>query len=128
MRPLSNATSPVVRASSVGLVVAVLSTSLMASVEAGITRRFSASSTIDLADGIRYQKGTMRTTGGSQAVRVATVDPTHPELCRLRSLLSNDLVVQRERPTQLVRRKSGPTLRAMVATNGDMSTRQRVDA
>ena len=118
---------PLVRAASIGLVVAVISSALVTSVEAGITRPFSPSSTVELSDGIRYQKGTMRTSGGIQAVRVATVDPANPGV-RLRSLLSNDLVVQRERPTQLVRRKSGPTLRAMVATNGDMSTRQRVDA
>jgi hypothetical protein len=115
------------RALSVGLSVAVLSSLLVADVQAGITRPFSPSSTILLADGIRYQKGTMYTNGGKQTVRVARVDTTNPNV-RLRSLLSNDLVVGRERPTALVRRKATPTLRPMVATNGDMSLRQRVDA
>ena len=47
---------------------------------------------------------------------------------RLRSLLSNDLVVGRERATQLAQRLSAPGMVAMVATNGDMSTEGRVDA
>jgi hypothetical protein len=118
---------PLTRAITVGLSVAVLSSLLIADVQAGITRPFSASSTVMLADGIRYQKGTMRTNGGKQTVRVARVDTTNPNV-RLRSLLSNDLVVGRERPTALVRRKGTATLRPMVATNGDMSARQRVDA
>jgi hypothetical protein len=62
-----------------------------------------------------------------QSVRVAAVQPEHPSV-RLRSLLSNDLVVERERPTQLAQRLSGPGMVAMVATNGDMSTEGRSDA
>jgi hypothetical protein len=62
-----------------------------------------------------------------QSVRVATVWPSHPSV-RLRSLLSNDLVIDREPATLLAQRRSGPGMVAMVATNGDMSTRDRVDA
>jgi hypothetical protein len=118
---------PLVRVPTVGLVLVLLMVSLMATAEAGITRPFTAATTIDLADGIRYQQGTMRTNGGRQSVRVATVDPSHPGV-RLRSLLSNRLVVGRQRPTRLVRSYGTSTLRPMVATNGDMSTRQRLDA
>jgi large repetitive protein len=127
MRPAFARLHPVVRACLFGLVVALLASMPISSVQASITRPFSASSIIQLADGIRYQQGTMRTTSGIQSVRVATVDPSHPRV-RLRALLSNDRVVNRELPSRLARRKSGPAMRAMVATNGDMSTRQRLDA
>lgn len=127
MLPTALPPRPLTRTISVGLGAILLASLLVADVQAGITRPFSAASTVQLADGIRYQKGTMRTDGGIQTVRVATVDPTNPNV-RLRSLLSNDLVVGRERPTALVRRKGTATLRPMVATNGDMSLRQRVDA
>jgi hypothetical protein len=127
MQRNSNAGRNMVRSVAVGLAAALLTTTIGTVALAEIKRPFSPSTTIQLSDGIRYQRGTMRTNGGIQSVRVATVDTTNP-LVRLRSLLSNDLVVQRERPTHLVRRKSSPVLRAMVATNGDMSRRQRVDA
>jgi hypothetical protein len=117
-----------VRSLIVGGSVVLLCVALSGVAQAGITRPFSPSSTIQLAPGISYQKGTMRTTGGSpQSVRVATVDPEHPGV-RLRSLLSNDLVIKRELPSRLAQRKSNATQRAMVATNGDMSTAQRQDA
>jgi hypothetical protein len=111
----------------VGLVASLLVTMLTVGAQASITRPFSAASTIELARGIRYQQGTMRTTSGIQSVRVATIDPSD-RLVRLRALLSNDRVVRRELPSRLARRKSGTAMRAMVATNGDMSTRQRLDA
>ena len=64
--------------------------------EARIRTPFTATSTIELSPGISYTKGTMRTGWRNhiQSVRVATVTPAHPSV-RLRSLLSNDLVVGR---------------------------------
>lgn len=96
--------------------------------QAGISKPFTPSATLELSPGISYSKGTMRTAGTLiQSVRVATVWPNHPSV-RLRSLLSNDKVIRRELPTRMARRKSGPGMVAMVATNGDMSTAQRMDA
>jgi hypothetical protein len=117
------------RVVSIALGLAVMSMALAPAVGARIRTPFTPTSTIELSPGITYSKGTMRTGWGYliQSVRVATVWPDHPSV-RLRSLLSNDLVVGRERPTRLARRLSGPGMVAMVATNGDMSTRGRVDA
>jgi hypothetical protein len=97
--------------------------------EANIREPFVPTATVELSPGITYSQGTMRTGWGYliQSVRVATVWPDHPSV-RLRSLLSNDLVVGRERLTRLAQRMSGPGMVAMVATNGDLSTEGRVDA
>jgi hypothetical protein len=95
---------------------------------AGITQPFSPSSSTTLAPGIDYSVGRMRTTGGRiQSVRVGTIDASHPGV-RLRSLLSNDVVIGRERPSRLAIRKGTPSLRPMIATNGDVSTENRDDA
>jgi hypothetical protein len=95
--------------------------------EARITTPFTPSSSIELAPGVTYTQGTLRTDGGLiQSVRVATVEPASGSV-RVRSLLSNDLVVGRELPSRLTIRKSGPGLVPMVATNGDMSERDRLD-
>ena len=111
------------------MICLALATSPLAQVAmAAVTQPYSPSSTSNLSPGIEYSVGTMRTTGGRiQSVRVGTIDPAHPAV-RLRSLLSNDLVVERERPSRLAIRKGTPTLRPMVATNGDMSSRGRDDA
>jgi hypothetical protein len=96
--------------------------------QARVTKPFTPASTVDLAPGITYTQGSMRTTGDRlQSVRVATVDPDVGSV-RIRALLSNDLVVRRELPSHLAIRRSTQTLRAMVATNGDMSAAQRMDA
>ena len=96
--------------------------------EAGITTSFKPDSTVQLAPGVTYKVGKMRTTGGlPQSVRVATVDPTHPGV-QLKALLSNNKVVQREVVTKIALSRSRPGFRPMVATNGDMSVRNRVDA
>jgi hypothetical protein len=109
----------------IGLVAATLPTQLAS---AAVTRPYSASSSTSLASGIDYSVGTMRTTGGrKQTVRVATVDASDRDV-RLRSLLSNDKVVQRERPSRLAIRKGTSTLRPMVATNGDTFVTGRNDA
>jgi hypothetical protein len=90
---------------------------------------FAPQSTVQLSPGITFTRGTMRTGnwGRLQSVRVVTVWPNDPSV-RLRSLLSNDLVVGRELPHELAMRVSGPGMVAMVATNGDAGTRDRVDA
>ena len=83
---------------------------------------------MSLAPGIQYQVGTMKTTGGRrQSVRVATVEPLLDGV-QLMSVLSNDRVVRRDVVSKMAIRKSRPGRQAMVATNGDMSTRNRVDA
>ena len=117
------------RVLAVALSLVVASLILADPTEARIRTPFTPTSTIELSPGISYTKGTMRTGWRNfiQSVRVVTVTPTHPSV-RLRSLLSNDLVVGRERATQLAQRLSAPGMVAMVATNGDMSTRGRVDA
>jgi hypothetical protein len=110
------------------LSVAVLSTPVASSVRAGITQPFDPRSTVALAPGIDFAVGTMRTSGDRpQSVRVATVE-TRRSNVRLKSVLSNDRVVRREVVTSMAIRMSEPERRAMVATNGDMSTRNRVDA
>ena len=117
------------RVLSVALSLVVVSLILANPTEARIRTPFTPISTIELSPGISYSTGTMRTGWGNliQSVRVATVWPAHPSV-RLRSLLSNDLVVGRERPTRLAQRLSYPGMVAMVATNGDLSTEGRVDA
>jgi hypothetical protein len=106
-----------------------MATLLASPAAARIRTPYSPTTSIELSPGISYSQGTMRTGWRDfiQSVRVATVQPEHPSV-RLRSLLSNDLVVERERPTRLAQRLSGPGMVAMVATNGDMSTEGRVDA
>jgi uncharacterized protein YigE (DUF2233 family) len=94
--------------------------------EATITTYFVASQTRTLAPGISHAKGTMRTSDGIQAVQVATIDPADPRV-RVRALLSNDRVVNTERPSRLADRKSQPGSLAMVATNGDVSVRGAKD-
>jgi Phosphodiester glycosidase len=111
-----------------GLTLAATSLPLAGSALGAITRPFSASSQTTLAPGIQYSVGRMRTTGGRiQSVRVGTIDTSHPGV-RLRSLLSNDRVIGRERPSRLAMRKATSTLRPMVATNGDVSSENRNDA
>jgi hypothetical protein len=96
--------------------------------EAAITKPFKAKSTVDLAPGVTFRVGTMQTTGGRpQSVRVATVDPTEPAI-QLKALLSNAKVVQRQVVTRIVLDRRRPGFRPLVATNGDMSMRNRVDA
>jgi hypothetical protein len=128
MRVRSN--HPVHRRPAFGaLALAVLCMTMATPVEARIRTPYSPTSSIELSPGIGYSRGTMRTGRKDfiQSVRVAMVQPDHPWV-RLRSLLSNDLVVGRERVTRLAQRLSGPGMVAMVATDGDMSTEGRVDA
>ena len=111
------------------LSLAILCMTVSVPTAARISTPYSPTSTVELSPGISYGMGTMRTGRKAfiQSVRVATVQPDHPAV-RLRSLLSNDLVVARERVTRLAQRLSGPGMVAMVATDGDMSTEGRVDA
>ena len=108
--------------------VALLLAATTPAVHAGITQPFEPKSTVVLTPGIAFATGAMTTTGGRpQSVRVATIEPARDGV-RLKSVLSNDKVVKREVVTKMALRKSTPAREAMVATNGDMSTRQRVDA
>ena len=109
-------------------VLALVATPFASAAEAGITKPFKAKSTIQLAPGIKFQVGTMTTTGGRpQSVRVGRVDPRRDDV-KLKALLSNDKVVKREVVTRITTAKSKPSFRPMIATTGDMSTRNRVDA
>lgn len=110
------------------LSLTILATPMASSVRAEITQPFQPRSSVALAPGIDFEVGTMRTTGDRpQSVRVATVE-TRRSNVRLKSVLSNDRVVKREVVTSMAIRTSAPERQAMVATNGDMSTRDRVDA
>jgi hypothetical protein len=96
--------------------------------EASITSPFRAYLSVQLAPGIRFQAGHMTTSGGRpQQVRVATIEPALPNV-KMKALLSNDRVVRREVVSRIAILKRRPGFRPMVATNGDMSTRNRVDA
>ena len=114
------------------VVVATVATAMLAvpfasAADAAITRPFTPRATMNLAPGITFQSGTMRTTGGRpQQVRVGIVDP-HNEQVRLKALLSNDLVIRREVVSRIALAKQRPGFRPIIATNGDMSTRERVD-
>lgn len=108
--------------------LALLLPPLSPAAQGAITRPFEARRESLLSPGIRFAVGGMRTTGGRiQSVRVGSIDGTDPA-ARVRSLLSNDVVIRRELPSRLARRKSGPGNLAMVATNGDTTQRMRTDA
>lgn len=116
----------------VRLVAATITLSLLAvplssAAEAAVTRPFTPRLTSNLSPGVIFQSGTMRTTGGRrQEVRIGTVDPRHAGV-RLKALLSNDRVVRRAVVTKITNAKRRRGFVPMIATNGDMSTRQRVD-
>lgn len=96
--------------------------------EAAIKVPFRAQMSAELSPGITFQQGTMKTTGGRiQSVRVGVVDPKN-ESVRMKALLSNDRVVRRAVVSQIALSKRRKGFRPIIATNGDMSTRQRVDA
>lgn len=98
------------------------------STQAGITKPFTPDNTINLSPGVTYKVGKMKTTGGRpQSVRVGVVDPGHPEV-QLKALLSNNAVVKREVVSKIALSRSRAGFRPMIATNGDMSVRNRVDA
>jgi hypothetical protein len=110
------------------MTLSLAATSFATTAQAAITKPFEPTSSLQLSPGIDYAQGTMRTTGGlRQSVRVATIEPWLSSV-RLKSVLSNDKVVRREVVTSMGIRTSGPARQAMVSTNGDMSTRNRVDA
>lgn len=117
-----------VRVALTTLTLAIAASPFASAAEAGITRPFEPTSSITLAPGIHFEVGKMKTTGGRpQSVRVATIDTRNPGV-RLKAILSNDKVVKREVVSKMAIRKTRPDRKAMVATNGDMSMRERVDA
>ncbi|MGD8485145.1 MAG: phosphodiester glycosidase family protein [Chloroflexota bacterium] len=108
--------------------VSLLATPFASAAEAGITRAFKPETSLTLAPGVDFAVGTMTTTGGRpQSVRVGTIQPGQDGV-QLKALLSNDRVVKREVVTRIVTAKSKPGFRPMIATNGDMSMRNRTDA
>ncbi len=109
-------------------VLLALSLPLTSVADAAVTVPFRAKMSVQLSPGITFQQGTMKTTGGrKQVVRIGIVDPKNPSV-RLKALLSNDRVVKRDLVSQIALRKRRKGFRPIIATNGDMSTRQRVDA
>ncbi len=110
------------------LALSVAVVPLATGVQAGITKPFTPGVTIKLSPGVTYQNGSVRTTGNRpQSVRVATIETTHPRV-RMKSVLSNDRVVRRDLVSKMALKKNRAWRTAMVATNGDMSRRNRVDA
>jgi hypothetical protein len=110
------------------LMAALIAIPLTSAVQAGITKPFQPTNTIELSPGVTFEVGTMKTTGGRpQSVRVATVDADHPQV-QLKALLSNNAVVKRQVVSKIALARSRTDFRPMVATNGDMSMRDRVDA
>lgn len=108
--------------------LAIVATPLASAAEASITKPFKPNSTLTLSPGVKFQVGTMKTSGGHpQSVRVVTVQPQRDEV-RLKALLSNDKVVKREVVSRIASLKSRAGFRPMAAINGDMSMRNRVDA
>ncbi|MEX1345203.1 MAG: phosphodiester glycosidase family protein [Candidatus Limnocylindrales bacterium] len=112
-------------ATAIAMIVAVPFASVA---EAGITKPFTPDNTIELSPGVTYQVGRMKTTGGRpQSVRVGIVDADDPNV-QLKALLSNGKVVQRQVVRRIALKRSRAGFRPMIATNGDMSVRDRVDA
>jgi hypothetical protein len=110
------------------VMAALVAVPLASATEASITVPFKAKNTIALSPGVTFKVGTMKTTGGRpQSVRVVTVDADHPQV-QLKALLSNNKVVQRQVVSKIALSRSRAGFRPMVATNGDMSVRNRVDA
>lgn len=110
------------------VMAALIAIPLTSAAQAGISKPFTPTNTIDLSPGVTFKVGTMKTTGGRpQSVRVATVDADHPQ-AQLKALLSNNAVVKRQVVSKIALSRSRTGFRPMVATNGDMSMRNRVDA
>ena len=128
MRQRPGFAAPVARLLSAALVLVVLAVSVPQTSEARVSEPYASTITMKLSPGIKYLEGSMRTGKRKliQSVRVAKVKPYHPYV-RLRSLMSNDLVVGLELPSRLAQRVSVPGMAAVVATNGDMARARRVD-
>ena len=110
------------------VMAALIAVPLASAAQASITVPFKSKNTVALSPGVTFEVGTMKTTGGRpQSVRVVTVDADHPQV-QLKALLSNGKVVQRQVVSKIALSRSRAGFRPMVATNGDMSVRNRVDA
>jgi hypothetical protein len=108
-------------------VLLALSLPLTSVAEAAVTVPFRAKMSVELSPGVTYQQGTMKTGGRKSVVRVGIVDPRNPSV-KLKTLLSKDRVVRRDVVSRIALAKRRVGFRPIIATNGDMSTRQRVDA
>lgn len=80
-----------------------------------------------LAPGIAWEHGTTVGSAGPVQVNLGRADPTAPGV-RFGSLLSNDMVMKLERPSETAERASHPGYLAMLAVNGGMAVRGRTDA
>jgi len=100
------------------LSVAVALLSNAAPVRAGYSTAFSPrqvehlSAGVDFSTGLAYTSRSLR-----ESVNVATVDPR--SAVRVQPILSNDMIVGRERPSKMAARYSTPGSPALVAINGD---------
>lgn len=102
----------------VGTCLAIAATPLVG--QAGLTSPYVRKSLVRLAPGITWEKGKARTSSGIQTVQIGRID-VHEPTVRIRSLLSNDRVINLEPPTVNANRNSAPGAQAMIATNGDVS-------
>jgi hypothetical protein len=105
-------------AASISLAIAA---TLPLSASAGLTSPYVRKSLVRLAPGITWEKGVARTANGIQAVQIGRID-VHEASVQVRALLSNDRVINLERPSENADRHSAPGALAMIATNGDVST------
>lgn len=85
---------------------------------ATITVPYHADATVTIAPGVTFERGTMSTTLGRQAVFVTRVDMSQPVL-RFESSISNDKIVGLETVTEQANRKNREGHRAVAAINAD---------
>lgn len=107
----------------IALIVASVCLAIAASpltTSAGLTAPYVRKSLVRLAPGITWEKGRAQTSSGIQAIQIGRID-VHESTVRIKALLSNDRVINLERPSENADRNSRPGELAMVATNGDVS-------
>jgi len=127
MEPHRSLPATIRRVALATVAVALVATPFASAAEARITKGFTPRASTALSPGVNYRFGRMTTSGGHpQQVFVGTVDPRNPAV-RLKALLSNDRVVKRAVVRNITLRKQRPGFKALISTNGDMSTRNRTD-
>ena len=110
------------------MAVALLTPSVAAPTQAAITTPYTPTFRTDLWPGVSYERGTMWTSGDRrQAVHIARVQPSRPDV-RLKTVLSDDRVVGKLVVRRMVDERRRAGFRPMVAINGDMAVRGRIDA
>jgi hypothetical protein len=110
------------------LAIILLVTFVSSPADAAITRPYMPWFREALSPGITYERGSMYTSGGRrQAVHVGRVSLLRPDV-RLKSILSDDKVVGKEVVRRMADQRRRPGFRPMLAINGDMASRGRIDA